>query len=95
MRPLTQEERDDDLNNLIVQAKTTWDAMSPAEQQRMLAVQRRSFVLAEAGMGSDADEAAYRAAWRRGDEFEMARLDHEAKDRIEAARRIIDAEGKG
>ena len=52
--------------------------------------QRRSYVIAEIGMGSDSDEAAYRAAHARGDAAEMARLDDEAAKRVAAAKAILD-----
>jgi hypothetical protein len=50
-----------------------------------LRAQRRSWVAAESGFGSDADEAAYRAAYERGDTTEMARLDAEAEKRKQRA----------
>ncbi len=65
-------------------ANALYNAMTPAEQARMRQRQRRSFVRAEIGFGSDADEAAYRAALARGDTEEMARLDAESKERIAA-----------
>ncbi len=40
---------------------------------------------AEAAMGSDADEAAYRAAHARGDKDEMARLKAEGEKRRQRA----------
>lgn len=50
-----------------------------------LAAQRASFVRGEVGMGSDRDEAAYRAAVRSGDRAEMRRLDQEAEERVKRA----------
>ena len=46
----------------IEQARAAVDAMSPAEREAMYAAQRRSWVRGEMAMGSDADEARYRAA---------------------------------
>ncbi len=46
-----------------------------------LRAQRRSWVASEAAWGSDADEAAYRAAFDRGDKEEMVRLDAEGEAR--------------
>jgi hypothetical protein len=50
------------------------------DQQR----QRHSFARAEAGIGSDADELAYRAALSRGDTEEMTRLDAGSQQRMAA-----------
>lgn len=55
----------------------------PSEAE--LAAQRASFARGEIGMGSDRDEAAYRAAVRSGDEAEQQRLDREAEDRVKRA----------
>lgn len=46
-----------------------------------LRAQRLSHVASEAAWGSDADEAACRAAHHRGDKEEMARLDAEGEKR--------------
>ena len=58
--------------------------MAPEDQAAMWEAQRRSFVRAEVGFGSDADEAAYYAAIRRGDHAEVARLKAEQDDRLAA-----------
>ena len=52
--------------------------------------QRRSWLLAEAAFGSDADEAAYRRALEAGDTAEIERLDAEAQERVERARRWLE-----
>lgn len=54
--------------------------MTPAE----VAAQRRSYVRAEIGFGSDADEAAYRAALVAGSTAALARLEAEAQARMAA-----------
>ena len=46
------------------------------------AAQRASFARGEIGMGSDRDEAEYRAAARSGDRGAMSRLDGEAAGRV-------------
>lgn len=55
------------------------------------AEQRRSWVLAEASMGSDADERAYRAALFANDTATLERLRAEAAARVERAKEILDA----
>lgn len=44
--------------------------------------QRHSYNRAEAGIGSDADELAYREALARGDTAEITRLDAESQQRM-------------
>lgn len=63
--------------------------MTPAE----IAKQRRNYVIGEAGMGSDADEAAYRVAMETGDNEALAKLDAEAKARQDQARAWLAANG--
>lgn len=72
---------DPEIDRLIAEAREKVRAMSPAELAEMKRVQRRSFVIAEAAMGDDAEEAAYRAALASGDEAEIKRLDEEADAR--------------
>ena len=52
--------------------------MTPEE----IEAQRKSFARAEMGFGSDADEAAYRAALDANGTEELARLDAEAEERM-------------
>ena len=49
------------------------------------AAQKASFVRGEVGMGSDRDEAAYRAALASGDRATISRLNQEAEDRVKRA----------
>lgn len=56
------------------------DMSTPTDVE--LREQCRGAARAEAGMGSDADEAAYRKAWREDDEQEMKRLETESQERI-------------
>ncbi len=67
-----------DLERLIKAARER-GPMTEAE----LKAQRESFVRAEVGMGSDRDEAAFRAAMDRGDKAEMARLEAEGLARMD------------
>ena len=51
------------LNTLVLRAIAAFDAMTPAQQATMLQAQRESWARGEAGIGSDAQEAAARAAF--------------------------------
>jgi len=55
---------DDKLQALLAAAKARWDAMPPAEQEAMLQAQRESWVRGEMAMGTDRDEAEWRAKHR-------------------------------
>lgn len=55
------------------------------------AAQRRSWILAEASMGSDADERAYRKALFENDTATLERLRAEAAARVERAKELLDA----
>ena len=63
----------------------------PDQQQREHAAQRRSWILAEASMGSDADERAYRKALFENDTATLERLRAEAAARVERAKELLDA----
>jgi hypothetical protein len=52
--------------------------------ETMMQAQCKSLARAEAGFGSDADEAAYRAALVAGDDETISRLDAEAAARVAA-----------
>lgn len=79
-----------DLDSLIAQSIARVNAMSPAERDDMLRRQARSFALAEAGFGSDADESAYRKAHAEGDTATMQRLDAEASERQRRVKDYLD-----
>lgn len=68
-----------ELDELIQRAIAKYAAMTPAERAVMHDAQRRSWVRGELGMGSDADEAAYRGA----NPEERKQLDAEAKVRVD------------
>lgn len=74
---------------LLALARERWDQMTPAEKREMQEAQRMSYVVGEAGFGSDADEAAYAKAFREGDNETMDRLNKEARARMENAQRIL------
>lgn len=76
---------DKHLEKLLAEARGR-EPMSADE----IEAQKRSFVRAEAGFGSDSDEAAYAAAVARGDKVEIERLDKEAEARMEAVDRFLD-----
>jgi hypothetical protein len=82
------------LEELLAQAQAKYDAMTPEQQQEMWRQQRRSFIIGEAGMGSDADEKAYRAAQISGDTAKIAGLDTEANQRMQRAKKWLDDNGK-
>lgn len=79
----------EDLKPLLREAVARVAAMSPAERAEMYAAQRHSVAIAEAGFGSDADEAAYRAAFEAGDAAEMNRLLAEGEERAHRAATAI------
>lgn len=66
---------------VIKVATERYERLSPKEKAAMARAQRRSFALAEAEFGTDADETAYREAVATGDTEAIARLDREAKAR--------------
>lgn len=70
------------LDALLAQAKAH-RPMTPEEVE----AQRQSWVRGEMGLGSDADEAAYRAALESGDTETLKRLDLESMQRVEATRK--------
>lgn len=78
-----------ELAELLLKAREAWDAMSPEQRQKALERQRESYVVAEMGMGSDADEQAYRAALANGDTSEIERLDAAAAERMRLAREML------
>ena len=78
--------RDAELSRLVEQVREL-GPMTDAE----IEVQRRSFVRAELGFGSDADERSYMAAIKAGDAVAIERLDAEAAERMAVVQ--IDWEG--
>lgn len=83
-----------DTNELIRQSVARVAAMTPLERAEMLRAQRESMVVGEAGFGSDADEAEYRAALAADDKPTLARLDQEAKIRMDNARKFLRETGR-
>ena len=80
----------EELAKAIREAVERYERMSPAEKAEMWKAQKRSFVIGDAGFGSDRDEAEYRAAFDAGDTEEMARLDAESEKRMADARTFLD-----
>lgn len=70
----------DNLRHLIDEAKRRYTAMSPEQKRAMHRAQMASYIRAEAGFGSDAEEAEYAAALASGDPDRIAA----AKGREEA-----------
>lgn len=58
------DDRRPDLDNLVAAAKVALEALSPAQQEKMLREQRDSWVRGEMAIGSDADEARDRRVAR-------------------------------
>lgn len=77
------------LEEMLEHARTAWDQMSDEEKRHMQQEQRKSFVRAEAGFGSDADEAAYREAYEAGDMDAIKRLEEESQARIAEAEKYL------
>lgn len=65
--------------------------MPGAERRAMIEAQKRSYIIAEAGFGSDADEAAYRAALDSGDPDRITAEEAKAEARMAAARQYLEA----
>lgn len=82
-----------DISELLAKAKADWDCMSLQDRAAMLRAQRRSYMLGEAALGSDADEAAYAEAVAAGDKATMARLDAEAEARAADMSAYLDRNG--
>ena len=81
--PLT----DEALMRLLTASAEAVRNLSPAERAALLAAQARSFARAEAGFGSDRDEAEYRRAIDNNDTETLARLDAEAAARVDALKK--------
>ena len=79
-----------ELETKLAAAIEAFRAMPPAEQRAMIEAQKRSYVIAEAGFGSDADEAAYRAARESGDPARIAEEEAKSAARMEAARKFME-----
>lgn len=79
-----------DLISLLHEAQARYEAMTPEQRAAMHKAQRRSYVIGEMGMGSDEDEAAFRAALEANDHPALARLSAEAEARMEQAREVLD-----
>lgn len=81
-----------ELAELLRKSVEAVKAMTPEQLREMHRQQAESFARAEAGFGSDADEAAYAAALRDGDQEALTRLEAESQERI---RRVTEAMKRG
>lgn len=81
-----------DLDELVKRSREAWAAMTPEQQASVRREQRRGYVVSEAGWGSDADEQAYRAAYRAGDTDDLARLQAASMQRMKDAGDRFDKE---
>jgi glutamyl/glutaminyl-tRNA synthetase len=79
-----------DLDKLIRESKAYVDSLTPEQKREMIRKQAESFVRAEAGFGSDADEAEYAKALHDGDTEKLARLNAEAAERVLRVQTIMD-----
>jgi glutamyl/glutaminyl-tRNA synthetase len=79
-----------ELKKLIEDGRAFVDSLSPDEKREMIRKQAESFVRAEAGFGSDADEAEYAKALHDGDTEKLARLNAEAAERVLRVQTIMD-----
>jgi len=87
-------EKSDTLEELFTKAADTYKAMTPEQRAEMHRAQSASWARSEAGFGSDADEAAYRDAFRRGDGEALARLNAESTARVKALQSITSGKEK-
>lgn len=81
-----------DIDELVRRAQHAWAALTPEQQAAMRREQRRGYVVSEAGWGIDAQEQAYRAAYRSGDTETLARLQAESMQRMKDAGDRFDRE---
>lgn len=82
-----------ELEKLLAAARARWDALTPEQRREADRRQRRGYIMAEAAMGSDADEAAYRIAYNKQDVDTLEKLDAEAKLRELRAAKWLDENG--
>ena len=89
-----QADRNNALDELITKAADAYNAMTPEQRAEMHSAQAASWARAEAGFGSDADEAEYRDALRRGDGDALARLNAESAARVKSLQSITSERDK-
>ena len=78
------------LEELLRRARKHVDSMTPEQRRDMLRAQARSWARGEAGMGSDADEAAYARALHDDDQGALARLKRESGERVARVNAMIE-----
>lgn len=78
-----------DLDKLIRDAVSRYDAMSPEQKRAMRRAQMASYIRAEAGFGSDAEEAEMAAALTSGDPDRIAAAKGREEARVALAEEYI------
>jgi hypothetical protein len=81
-----------DLDELVRRAQERWDKLVPAQRREMERLQKRSWIVCEAGFASDEDEAAFKAALDAGDWETVARLTAASRERMRLAGERFDQE---
>jgi hypothetical protein len=81
------------LKEMVAAARARYDAMSPAEKAAHDQAQRESFTRGQIGMGSDSDEAEWRAAQASGDPACIAAATNAQAERMARFERVIRKEG--
>jgi hypothetical protein len=80
---------DDPLKALIEEAVARYEAMSPEQKRDMHRAQRASYIRAEAGFGTDAEEAEMAAALASGDADRIAQAKGREEARVALAEEYI------
>ena len=80
---------DDSLKSLIDAAVARYEAMSPTEKEAMHRAQMASYIRAEAGFGTDAEEAEMAAALKSGDAARIADAKGREEVRVMLANQYI------
>jgi NADH:ubiquinone oxidoreductase subunit D len=81
---------DDELKELLRKAVERFNSLTPEEQRKHRREQAKGYALAEAYLGSDADEAAYRHAVATNNVPEIQRLADAAEHRRIQANALVD-----
>ncbi len=83
----------DEMKAALQGACEAFDRLTPEQQAAHQRQQKRSYVVSEMALGSDADEAEWAAAYRAGDEDAVARLNAAAEARRRHAEALLDKIG--
>lgn len=82
-----------ELGLLLQKAVAAYNAMTPTQRAEHDRLQRRSWILAEAGFGNDKDEAEYAATLAAGNQEKIAQLKAESDERVKQAKSVLDKMG--